>query len=160
MLPCLAPLTTCAPGVGPASGRWWCASGTRPASGRALEQSADGTEAYIRADWAQGVKPSSPNLRRRSARGPVRRCLTSSTRTVTERRPHLSPRSIDPSAVSSASTYYNNKEPLGEMQSLESLDLSRNKLSGEIPVSRSNLTFLSYLDLSYYCLIGRIPSGP
>ncbi|KAG2587419.1 hypothetical protein PVAP13_5NG147862 [Panicum virgatum] len=48
---------------------------------------------------------------------------------------------------------------IGEMQSLESLDLSRNNLSREIPASLSSLTFLSYLDLSYNNLTGRIPSG-
>uniref|UniRef100_A0A0E0F6K1 non-specific serine/threonine protein kinase n=1 Tax=Oryza meridionalis TaxID=40149 RepID=A0A0E0F6K1_9ORYZ len=41
----------------------------------------------------------------------------------------------------------------------ESLDLSENKLSGEIPSSISKLTYLSTLDLSYNNLIGRIPSG-
>lgn len=45
------------------------------------------------------------------------------------------------------------------MQSLESLDLSRNKLSGEIPPSISNITYLEYLDLSYNNLSGRIPLG-
>uniref|UniRef100_M8BNW5 Putative LRR receptor-like serine/threonine-protein kinase n=1 Tax=Aegilops tauschii TaxID=37682 RepID=M8BNW5_AEGTA len=49
---------------------------------------------------------------------------------------------------------------MGAMQSLESLDLSQNKLSGEIPSSLTNLTSLSYLDLSYNSLSGRIPSGP
>ena len=45
------------------------------------------------------------------------------------------------------------------MHSLESLDLSRNKLFGDIPASLSNLTFLSDLDVSYNNLTGRIPSG-
>ncbi|EAY78126.1 hypothetical protein OsI_33173 [Oryza sativa Indica Group] len=45
------------------------------------------------------------------------------------------------------------------MWSLESLDLSENNLSGEIPSSISNLTYLSSLDLSYNHLTGRIPSG-
>uniref|UniRef100_A0A0D3HJK4 Leucine-rich repeat-containing N-terminal plant-type domain-containing protein n=2 Tax=Oryza TaxID=4527 RepID=A0A0D3HJK4_9ORYZ len=45
------------------------------------------------------------------------------------------------------------------MNSLESLDLSRNKFSGEIPPSLANLTYLSYLDLSYNNLTGRIPQG-
>ncbi|KAF7036557.1 hypothetical protein CFC21_047190 [Triticum aestivum] len=45
------------------------------------------------------------------------------------------------------------------MQSLVSLDLSQNKLSGEIPSGMSNLTSLSYLNLSYNSLSGRIPSG-
>ncbi|KAF7082012.1 hypothetical protein CFC21_085899 [Triticum aestivum] len=45
------------------------------------------------------------------------------------------------------------------MKSLESLDLSRNNFSGEIPTSLSDLTYLSSLDLSYNNLTGRIPSG-
>ncbi|KAI5004166.1 hypothetical protein ZWY2020_031409 [Hordeum vulgare] len=49
---------------------------------------------------------------------------------------------------------------IGAMQSLVSLDLSQNKLSGEIPSSLSSLTSLSYLNLSYNSLCGRIPSGP
>ncbi|XBI14999.1 hypothetical protein VPH35_057499 [Triticum aestivum] len=48
---------------------------------------------------------------------------------------------------------------IGAMQSLVSLDLSQNKLSGEIPSGMSNLTSLSYLNLSYNSLSGRIPSG-
>ena len=40
---------------------------------------------------------------------------------------------------------------------LLSLDLSRNRLSGEIPPSMSSLTFLSYLNLSYNDLSGTIP---
>ncbi|KAL6885642.1 hypothetical protein ACP4OV_010421 [Aristida adscensionis] len=50
-------------------------------------------------------------------------------------------------------------EKLGALQSLESLDLSKNKLSGGIASSLSNLTALSYLNLSYKNLSGRIPSG-
>ncbi|VAI41768.1 unnamed protein product [Triticum turgidum subsp. durum] len=45
------------------------------------------------------------------------------------------------------------------MKSLESLDLSRNKLCGQIPRSLSDLTYLESLDLSYNNLSGRIPSG-
>lgn len=45
------------------------------------------------------------------------------------------------------------------MQALGSLDLSENKLNGELPKSLSSLTFLSYLDLSYNNFRGRIPSG-
>jgi predicted nucleic acid-binding Zn ribbon protein len=45
------------------------------------------------------------------------------------------------------------------MRTLESLDLSKNKISGEIPPSISNLTSLSYMNLSYNNLSGRIPSG-
>ncbi|KAJ3671069.1 hypothetical protein LUZ60_008495 [Juncus effusus] len=48
---------------------------------------------------------------------------------------------------------------IGAMQALESLDLSINILSGEIPFSLSNLTFLGYLNFSYNNLSGRIPSG-
>uniref|UniRef100_A0A0D3GQS6 Uncharacterized protein n=1 Tax=Oryza barthii TaxID=65489 RepID=A0A0D3GQS6_9ORYZ len=46
-----------------------------------------------------------------------------------------------------------------ELKGLESLDLSRNRLSGEIPSSLSELTSLSWLNLSYNNLSGRIPSG-
>jgi hypothetical protein len=45
------------------------------------------------------------------------------------------------------------------MRSLESLDHSFNKLSGEIPQSMSELTFLSHLNLSYNKLSGPIPDG-
>ena len=45
------------------------------------------------------------------------------------------------------------------MKGLESIDFSRNNLSGEIPPSVSNLTFLSRLDLSYNNFSGRIPSN-
>uniref|UniRef100_A0A0E0J0S7 Leucine-rich repeat-containing N-terminal plant-type domain-containing protein n=1 Tax=Oryza nivara TaxID=4536 RepID=A0A0E0J0S7_ORYNI len=48
---------------------------------------------------------------------------------------------------------------IGTIRSLESLDLSRNMLSGEIPSSLSNLTYLSFLDLADNNLTGRIPSG-
>ena len=48
---------------------------------------------------------------------------------------------------------------IGAMQSLESLDLSENKIHGEIPQSLTNITYLSYLDLSFNNLKGRIPSG-
>ena len=50
-------------------------------------------------------------------------------------------------------------EKIGVMASLESLDLSRNHLSGEIPQSMSNLTFLDDLDLSFNNFSGRIPSS-
>ena len=43
------------------------------------------------------------------------------------------------------------------MKSLESLDLSRKHLFGEIPSSMSNLSFLSYLNLSYNHFSGAIP---
>lgn len=45
------------------------------------------------------------------------------------------------------------------MKQLESLDLSYNELSGEIPPSLSALTSLSHLNLSYNNLSGTIPSG-
>ncbi|KAF7063109.1 hypothetical protein CFC21_069639 [Triticum aestivum] len=44
--------------------------------------------------------------------------------------------------------------------SLVSLDLSQNKLSGEIPSSLSSLASLAALNLSYNNLCGRIPSSP
>ncbi|RVW83039.1 putative LRR receptor-like serine/threonine-protein kinase IRK [Vitis vinifera] len=50
-------------------------------------------------------------------------------------------------------------EKMGRMKALESLDLSRNHLSGEIPQSMKNLSFLSHLNLSYNNFSGRIPSG-
>ncbi|RDX92063.1 Phytosulfokine receptor 1, partial [Mucuna pruriens] len=45
------------------------------------------------------------------------------------------------------------------MRSLESIDISRNQLSGEIPPSISNLSFLNKLDMSYNHLKGEIPTG-
>ena len=48
---------------------------------------------------------------------------------------------------------------IGLMKELESMDLSQNHLSSEIPPSMSNLTYLDYLDLSYNNFSGRIPSG-
>ncbi|KAI9112637.1 hypothetical protein K1719_016303 [Acacia pycnantha] len=45
------------------------------------------------------------------------------------------------------------------MESLESLDFSRNRLSGEIPPSMSKLNFLSLLNFSYNDLMGKIPTG-
>ena len=50
-------------------------------------------------------------------------------------------------------------ESIGNLRSLESLDLSRNQLFGPIPQSLSSLTFLSYLNLSFNNLSGEIPSG-
>jgi len=46
---------------------------------------------------------------------------------------------------------------MGHMKMLESLDLSGNHLSGEIPTSFCSLTFLSFLDLSFNNLSGKIP---
>jgi len=48
---------------------------------------------------------------------------------------------------------------IGAMKSLESLDLSENKIHGEIPQSLTNITYLSRLNLSFNNLKGRIPSG-
>ncbi|MED6210449.1 hypothetical protein PIB30_064218 [Stylosanthes scabra] len=42
---------------------------------------------------------------------------------------------------------------------LNSIDFSRDQLSGEIPPSIANLSFLSKLNLSYNHLEGKIPSG-
>jgi len=42
---------------------------------------------------------------------------------------------------------------------LESLDLSLNKISGQIPQSMSDLSFLSFLNLSNNNLSGRIPNS-
>ncbi|KAJ4957756.1 hypothetical protein NE237_024867 [Protea cynaroides] len=50
-------------------------------------------------------------------------------------------------------------EEIGNLRKLETLDLSKNKLSGPIPSSMSSLTFLSNLNLSYNELSGKIPSG-
>lgn len=45
------------------------------------------------------------------------------------------------------------------MQQLETLDLSRNRLSGNIPASLASLNFLTHLNLSFNNLTGRIPTG-
>ncbi|KAL0360160.1 UNVERIFIED_CONTAM: Receptor-like protein EIX2 [Sesamum radiatum] len=45
------------------------------------------------------------------------------------------------------------------MQMLECLDLSRNQLSGEIPIGMAGLTYLVVLDLSNNNISGSIPSG-
>ena len=49
-------------------------------------------------------------------------------------------------------------ENIGNMELLESLDLLMNRLYVEIPSSFSNLNFLNHLNLSYN-LTGKIPSG-
>ncbi|GKV14795.1 hypothetical protein SLEP1_g25613 [Rubroshorea leprosula] len=48
---------------------------------------------------------------------------------------------------------------LGKMAKLESLDLSSNKLDGWIPGQLTGLIFLSYLNLSHNKLKGHIPQG-
>ncbi|CAI0399804.1 unnamed protein product [Linum tenue] len=48
---------------------------------------------------------------------------------------------------------------IGSMRSLESIDLSLNQISGEIPPSMSGMTFLSFLNFSSNRLSGRIPSS-
>jgi hypothetical protein len=47
----------------------------------------------------------------------------------------------------------------GNNPTLESLDLSKNKLTGAIPMQLISLTFLSVLNLSYNRLEGKIPVG-
>ncbi|MBA0561445.1 hypothetical protein Golob_018271 [Gossypium lobatum] len=48
----------------------------------------------------------------------------------------------------------------GDLESVETLDLSRNSLDGEIPGTFSKLLELNYLDLSNKKLGGKIPGGP
>ncbi|KAL4606306.1 hypothetical protein ACB092_09G093500 [Castanea dentata] len=49
---------------------------------------------------------------------------------------------------------------LGNLSQLESFDLSSNNLTGEIPVQLvDSLTFLSFLNLSFNQLVGKIPQG-
>lgn len=48
---------------------------------------------------------------------------------------------------------------IGQLNHLESLDLSYNELSGVIPSSMSALTSLSSMNLSYNYLSGEIPTG-
>ena len=49
---------------------------------------------------------------------------------------------------------------IGFLQALDSLDLSKNQLCGEIPSSISVINFLNFLDLSNNNLSGKIPIGP
>ncbi|RCV12462.1 hypothetical protein SETIT_2G271400v2 [Setaria italica] len=53
----------------------------------------------------------------------------------------------------------NPDEPGSRAPALESLDLSHNELSGEIPSSMSSLTSLSHMNLSYNNISGKIPTG-
>ncbi|CAL4995113.1 unnamed protein product [Urochloa decumbens] len=55
--------------------------------------------------------------------------------------------------------FYEYGTAYGDAYALESLDLSHNELSGEIPSSISALTSLTTLNLSYNNLSGRIPTG-
>ena len=48
---------------------------------------------------------------------------------------------------------------MSSLVQLESLDLSRNYLSGEIPSGLASLTFLAVLDLSYNYLSGPVPQS-
>ncbi|XP_021834161.1 receptor-like protein 12 [Prunus avium] len=48
---------------------------------------------------------------------------------------------------------------IGNLESLDSLDLSRNQIDGRIPTSLARIDRLSFLDLSYNNLSGKIPTG-
>jgi len=48
---------------------------------------------------------------------------------------------------------------LGNIEVLESLDLSQNKLTGRIPQQLTQLNFLALLNVSYNLLSGPIPKG-
>ncbi|PRQ31834.1 putative non-specific serine/threonine protein kinase [Rosa chinensis] len=48
---------------------------------------------------------------------------------------------------------------IGNMRRLESLDLSQNRLNGQIPPEFAGLNFLSYLNLSDNELVGGIPTS-
>ncbi|ONH94819.1 hypothetical protein PRUPE_7G032500 [Prunus persica] len=48
---------------------------------------------------------------------------------------------------------------IGNLRSIETLDLSMNKLSGSIPQNMVSLTFLNHLNLSNNNLSGKIPTG-
>ncbi|XP_040960264.1 receptor-like protein 46 [Gossypium hirsutum] len=52
------------------------------------------------------------------------------------------------------------KNSFGDLESVETLDLSHNSLDGEIPGTFSKLLELNYLDLSNNKLGGKIPGGP
>ncbi|KAF2609474.1 hypothetical protein F2Q68_00046268 [Brassica cretica] len=46
-----------------------------------------------------------------------------------------------------------------KFENLETLDLSSNKLSGQIPQDLGNLSFLSYMNFSHNFLEGPVPRG-
>ncbi|KAG2318034.1 hypothetical protein Bca52824_021156 [Brassica carinata] len=48
---------------------------------------------------------------------------------------------------------------MGNLTALESLDVSKNQLSGEIPQDLGSLSFLSYMDFSHNKLTGLVPGG-
>ncbi|XP_049386736.1 receptor-like protein 9DC3 [Solanum stenotomum] len=48
---------------------------------------------------------------------------------------------------------------LGQLNMLEALDLSWNRLTGKIPQELTRMNFLSFLNLSQNLLVGRIPQG-
>ena len=50
-------------------------------------------------------------------------------------------------------------EKIGNLERLETLDLSQNELSGPIPPGMASLTFLNHLNLSYNNLSGQIPTS-
>ncbi|GJN21139.1 hypothetical protein PR202_gb08590 [Eleusine coracana subsp. coracana] len=50
-------------------------------------------------------------------------------------------------------------DSLGKLTSIVTLDLSDNSLSGNIPKSLANLSYLAYLNLSFNKLEGQIPAG-
>ncbi|GAU16165.1 hypothetical protein TSUD_297950 [Trifolium subterraneum] len=57
------------------------------------------------------------------------------------------------------SVYYQDKVIVSNKGQQMELDLSNNSLAGEIPVQLASLSFLSYLNLSFNHLTGKIPTG-
>ncbi|KAL8557436.1 hypothetical protein ACS0TY_004743 [Phlomoides rotata] len=72
---------------------------------------------------------------------------------------HLSGSRRDPEGVGISCGNGSIPDNIGDMKQLESLDLSRNTLSGEMPNSFSAMYSLNYLNLSCNNLIGRIPES-